>query len=239
MSLQIYADADALATGAAELIIQHAAEAIASRGVFNLALSGGSTPLAVYRKLAQPANSSRINWPHVHLFWSDERCVPPDHADSNYGAAKAALLDAVAIPAANVHRMRGELPPEEAAQEYRDELTAHFHSRGFPIFDLILLGLGPDGHTASLFSRSQGMIHGEVPVVENYIAHLESWRLTFTFSLINAARSVAFLVSGSGKAEVVREVLEGDRPLPAKSVNPHSGELLWLLDADAAKLLDN
>lgn len=234
MKLEVFANQEELSAAAAALIAEQAAAAIAARGVFNIALSGGGTPLSAYRLLAAPPYSGGIDWAHVHVFWGDERCVPPDDAESNYAAAKAALLDHVALPANNIHRLRGELPPNEAAQLYRQELAAHFKTPSFPIFDLILLGLGEDGHTASLFPGTSGLRTGEVPVTETYVGRIESWRLTFTLPLINAARAVAFLVSGAAKAGVVREVLEGERPLPAKAVNPHSGELLWLLDADAA-----
>jgi 6-phosphogluconolactonase len=232
--IQVFKDAEDLATAAADLITTSASEAIQSRQIFNIALSGGSTPLAAYRKLV----SRGIDWSKVHVFWSDERCVPPTSPESNYGAAKAALVDAVALPAANIHRIHGELKPEEAAEQYRQELTAHFHLQGFPVFDLVLLGLGEDGHTASLFPRSQALIRGEVPVAENYIAHLESWRVTFTFPLINTARKVAFIVAGVSKADVVAEILQGgEKQYPAKAVNPLAGELIWLLDEEAASNL--
>lgn len=235
MTVHIFQDKEALAAGAADLISKIAAEAIAARGIFNIAVSGGSTPLATYRKLAVSPYRDQLDWPRIHVFWSDERCVAPSDPESNYGAVKAALLDAVPLPAANIHRMHGELEPEEAAEQFRRELTEHFRSRGFPVFDLIILGLGEDGHTASLFPRSQALIHGEVPVVENYVARLESWRLTFTFPLINMARAVAFLVAGANKSGVVKEILEGgEKQLPAKAIQPHSGQLTWLLDAEAA-----
>lgn len=238
MQHQVYANTNELAAAAAVLIAEQAGLAIAARGQFNIALSGGSTPLSAYKQLAAPPHQENIDWPRVHIFWSDERCVPPEHAESNYGAAKAALLDHVRVPAANIHRMHGELPPSQGAEEYRQQLTAHFDTPMFPTFDLILLGLGTDGHTASLFPGSAAVRTGEVPVTENYVASLESWRLTFTLPLINAARQVVFLVSGAGKASIMQEMFEsGGRPLPAKAVNPHSGGLTWLLDAGSASLL--
>lgn len=237
MRIQIYANQSELAAAAAALISDAAQEAIRARGQFDIALSGGSTPLSCYAALAAPPHSTSIDWARVHVFWSDERCVPPDHPWSNYATAKQALLERVPLPAGNVHRMHGELPPNEGAEEYRQALLAHFGGPGFPVFDLILLGLGADGHTASLFPGSLGVRTGEVPVTENYISSLESWRLTFTFPLINSARKVAFLVAGSAKSDTVREVIEGKKPLPAKAINPHSGELVWLLDAEAAALL--
>lgn len=238
MQRKIYTDSEQLAAAAAALVAECAADAIAARGRFDLALSGGSTPLSAFAQLAAPPYQQGINWPRTFIFWSDERCVPPTHPDSNYRAAKEVLLDQVAIPAVNIFRMRGELPPNQGAEDYQHQLQAHFGSPGFPIFDLILLGLGTDGHTASLFPGSTALRTGEVPVTENYIASLERWRLTFTFPLINAARRVVFLVSGVEKASIVQEVLQpGGRPLPAKAVNPHSGGLTWLLDAEASSLL--
>lgn len=235
MQTLIFDSANELAAGTAGFIAARAQEAIAARGRFDVALSGGSTPLSAYAHLAAPPLRETVDWPNVHIFWSDERCVPPDDAQSNYAAAKAALLDHVAIPQANIHRMRGELPPNQAAEDYRQQLAEHFHTPAFPVFDLILLGLGTDGHTASLFPGSAALRTGEVPVTENYVSSLESWRLTFTLPLINSARNVTFMVSGAGKAAMVGEVLTpGGRPLPAKAVNPHSGGLTWLLDAEAA-----
>lgn len=238
MQRRVFGNVSELAAAAAALITEQAALAIAARGQFNIALSGGSTPLSAYAALAAPPYVEGIDWNKVHIFWSDERCVPPEHADSNYGAAKAALLDHVRIPTANIHRMHGELPPTQGAEEYRQQLSAHFETPMFPTFDLILLGLGTDGHIASLFPGSAALRTGEVPVTENYVASLESWRLSFTLPLINAARQVVFLVSGANKASVVQEIFEsGGRPLPAKAVNPHSGGLTWLLDAASADLL--
>lgn len=238
MQRKIYADPEQLAAAAAALVAECAAEAIAASGRFDLALSGGSTPLSAFARLAAPPYQEGIDWARVYIFWSDERCVPATHPDSNYGAAKTALLDHVAIPPGNVHRMRGELVPAQAAEEYQQQLQTHFATPAFPVFDLILLGLGTDGHTASLFPGSAALRTGEVPVTENYVASLESWRLTFTLPLINAARKVVFLVSGAGKASIVQEIMQpGGRPLPAKAVNPHSGGLTWLLDAEAASLL--
>lgn len=236
--LQIYPSENELAAAAAAFVAKCAQEAIAARGQFNIALSGGSTPLAAYAHLAAPPLRETVEWPRVHIFWSDERCVPRDDPQSNYAAAQQALLDHINIPTANLHRLRGELPPNEAAREYRQQLLTHFPAAGFPSFDLILLGLGTDGHTASLFPGSAALRTGEVPVTENYVSRLESWRLTFTLPLINAARQVAFLVAGADKATILNEVLTpGGRPLPAKAVNPHSGGLTWLLDAEAASLL--
>ncbi|HRN51585.1 MAG TPA: 6-phosphogluconolactonase [Anaerolineales bacterium] len=239
MQTVIFDTADELAAGAAGFVAARAQQAMAARGRFDVALSGGSTPLSAYTRLAAPPLRDTVDWQNVHIFWSDERCVPPDDAQSNYAAAKAALLNPVAIPQAHIHRMRGELPPYQAAEDYRQQLAEHFHTPAFPVFDLILLGLGTDGHIASLFPGSAALRTGEVPVTENYVSRLESWRLTFTLPLINSARDVAFIVSGVGKAAMVSEVLTpGGRPLPAKAVNPHSGGLTWLLDLDAASVLN-
>jgi 6-phosphogluconolactonase len=238
VTVQLFPSADSLAAGVADFISNSARKSIAARGQFNIALSGGSTPLAGYRLLTGSPARDSIEWAKVHIFWSDERCVNPEDKESNYGAAKLAFLDAVPLPSGNIHRIHGELDPAHAAEQYRLELATHFKTRGIPVFDLIVLGLGEDGHTASLFPRSQALIRGEVPVAENYVTHLESWRVTFTFPLINSARQVAFIVSGEDKAEVVKEIIEGgEKQFPAKAVQPQSGELIWLLDEAAAALL--
>jgi 6-phosphogluconolactonase len=233
MKLHIFDSDSALAEGAASFIAERAAAAIQQRGRFDIALSGGSSPQATYSRLAQMP----VDWQHVHVFWGDERCVSPEHPDSDYGMTKRVLLDRISIPEANIHRMRGEIDPAEAAADYSAEIVTHSGS-GLTSFDLILLGLGDDGHTASLFPETDAVKAGHKIVSENYVPKLDSWRITFTYPLINAAREVAFLVNGSHKAAIVKEVIEGEaRGIPAKAVQPRSGELHWLLDASAAALL--
>jgi 6-phosphogluconolactonase len=212
----------------------------AARGRFAVALSGGETPRALYKLLARQQFSQKVPWRRVHLYWGDERCVPPEHEHSNYGMAWDAFIRHVPIPAENVHRMRGEDPPEEAAQAYDRELrglAAQSKPRvDIPVFDLVLLGLGADGHTASLFPHSDALT-----VEDRFAVATEapdgSSRLTVTAPVLNAARRVWFLVSGAAKAGMVAEVIEGlrvPRAVPAQGVSPVHGTLTWLLDAAAA-----
>ena len=207
---------------------------------FAVALSGGSTPKAMMQRLASPEYASRVDWSRVHVFWSDERCVPPDDPNSNFALAQHALLDQVSIPAGNIHRMPGERDPQEAAAAYEALLRAFF--AGAPAFDLTFLGLGPDGHTASLFPNSAALdVRDRYCAANKAAAHVVSpWRLTLTYSAINASKAVIFLVQGADKADIVARVLEGPRDpklLPAQGVAPERGTLTWLLDAAAATKL--
>ena len=220
--------------GAADFIAALAAEAIAARGRFTIALSGGNTPKPVYQRLA----SAALDWTRVHVFFGDERCVPPDDPRSNYHMARAALLDHVAIPAENVHRMRGEDPPEAAAEAYAADLRTALGEDGR--LDLVLLGLGHDGHTASLFPGLAAVTETRRTVMACYVEFVGMWRLTLTPPTINAARRVAFLVAGADKAEVLHRVLQGPRQpvvLPAQAIRPTEQPALWLIDAAAAAKL--
>ena len=231
----VYADLSTLIAGAAEFVAELAAEAIAARGSFNVALSGGNTPRPVYQRLALVA----IDWTRVHVFFGDERCVPPRDARSNYHMARAALLDHVAIPPENVHRMRGEDPPEAAADTYAVELSNALGDSGR--LDLVLLGLGHDGHTASLFPGLAAVTETRRTVMEAYVEFVGMWRLTLTPPTINAARRVVFLVEGGDKADVLHRVLQGPRQpvvLPAQAIRPSERPALWVLDAAAAAKLD-
>ncbi|MDY0019354.1 MAG: 6-phosphogluconolactonase [Anaerolineae bacterium] len=235
--LRVYPDAQALAYEAAAQIAALLSEAIAARKSATLALSGGSTPHLTYTLLAAHF-SERVDWQRVQIFWGDERCVPPDHPESNYRMAYETLLTQVSIPEANIHRMQGELPPDEAALAYEQELRAVFGEAAIPRFDLILLGLGDNGHVASLFPGTAAIEEHTRWVVAHYIESLESWRLTFTPPLLNAAATALFLVSGSRKGRRLKQVREGPyRPqrLPAQIVAPTDGKLLWLVDAQAAQ----
>jgi 6-phosphogluconolactonase len=241
--VQVYPDAATLTHAAAEHFVARAAEAVTARGRFTITLSGGSTPRSTYTLLASDEYAPRVDWSRVHVFWGDERCVPPDHPDSNYRTAHEALLRHVPIPTGNVHRIHGELEPERAAREYeRALLTVFGASPGGPPprFDLVLLGMGDDGHTASLFPGTAAVHEGERWVVAHLVPKLSAWRVTLTPAVINAAAHATFLVSGAAKAERLREVLKGPhRPdvLPAQIVNPTGGQLLWLVDAAAASRL--
>lgn len=225
---------------AADRVVGLAADAITARGRFDWALAGGSTPEALYRLLASPDYASRIDWSRVHFFWGDERCVPPDHPDSNYRMARLALLDALAPPPDNIHRMDGELPPQIAAERHEAELERHFDlhvGERFPELDLILLGMGGDGHTASLFPGTPGLAERRRWVVANPIESLGVTRLSLTFPVLDAAAHVLFLVAGADKAERLAQVLSDDavaEPLPAQRVRPHGERPEWLVDAAAA-----
>jgi 6-phosphogluconolactonase len=243
--VEIYPDVAVLAQAAARHFANLATEAIAARGRFAVALAGGTTPKLMYATLASDDFATQVDWSRVHVFWGDERCVASDHPDSNYRMAYEALLDHVPLPAANVHRLRGELEPAQAAIEYEQVLRAFF---GKPPerkqrkmvpggrFDLILLGMGDDGHTASLFPGTAAIGEHERWVVAHYVEKLGVWRVTLTPAVINAAANVIFIVSGAGKSERLRQVLTGPRnpaALPAQIVRPDPGHLLWLVDAAA------
>jgi 6-phosphogluconolactonase len=239
ISVEIFPAPKEMTEAAAKFFAARAAEAVSARGRFAAALCGGKTPAALYTLLAKAPFASQIPWTRVHLFWGDERCVPPDHEDSNYRMVKDLLLDHLPIPAANVHRMPGEMDPVEAAARYEEELRGFFapHGDGFPVFDFILLGLGEDGHTASLFPGTRAIHESARWVVGYYVDPQKGWRITLTPPAINTARMVVFIVTGAGKASVLRSILEGpDRPdtLPAQIVRPDGGELLWMLDREAA-----
>jgi 6-phosphogluconolactonase len=241
--VQVYPDAATLTQAAAEHFVARAAEAVTARDRFTVALSGGSTPRSTYTLLASDEFAPRIDWPRVHAFWGDERCVPPDHPDSNYRMAREALLLHVPIPAGNVHRIHGELDPEQTAKEYERALLSVFGGSpggSPPRFDLVLLGMGSDGHTASLFPGTAAIHEGERWVAAHHVPKLSAWRVTLTPAVINAAVQVTFLVAGAGKAERLREVLNGPHQpdvLPAQIVNPTGGQALWLADAAAASRL--
>jgi 6-phosphogluconolactonase len=248
--IRTYPDAASLARAVADYFVTLAAEAIASCGRFAVALAGGSTPRASYERLATNEFAARVDWPRVHIFWGDERCVPPDHPDSNYRMAREALLEHVPLPVGNIHRIRGEMEPEQAAAEYERTLRTFFSpglsegeagdERPTSRFDLILLGMGDDGHTASLFPGTVALHEQERWVMAHYVEKLRTWRVTLTPVAINAAAHVAMVVSGAGKAERLRQALVGPyqpNALPAQIVRPARGGLLWLVDAAAAALL--
>jgi 6-phosphogluconolactonase len=233
----IVPDAPALARQAAQRFTDLAGQAIELRGRFTAALSGGSTPGALYRLLAAEPYRSQISWEHVHLFWADERCVPPRDPGSNYHLAYENLIARTPIRPENVHRVRGELEPQLAAQAYDRELRDFFCGPP-PHFDLVLLGLGSDGHTASLFPSAEALEETErlAVAVTAFYDDRPARRVTLTLPALNAARHVLFLVGGSDKAEIVHTVLDGATAhLPAQRVRPLAGRLTWLLDAAAAR----
>ncbi|TCJ20085.1 6-phosphogluconolactonase [Rubrobacter taiwanensis] len=233
MNLRVCENPEELARTAAEEFAAQAERAVGERGRFAAALAGGSTPRAAYELLAREYKD-RSFWERTHIFFGDERAVPPEHEESNYRMAREALLECV--PVGRVYRMRGELPPEEAAAAYEAELR-EFFGEGVPRLDLILLGIGADGHTASLFPETSALEVHDRFVVANPVLKLGATRLTLTLPVLNAARAVIFLVSGEEKAAALREILRGGedpRKYPAKLVRPAGGELLWLADRAAA-----
>lgn len=238
----IFADRDSLTRAAAEIVVTSAQAAIAARERFSIALSGGSTPRPLYALLASPAYASRIDWPNVHIFWGDERCVPPDHPDSNYGMARETLLERVPVLPDNVHRMPGERDPEAGAAAYDAHLRAFFTADGedAPRFDVLLLGMGGDAHTASLFPGTAALSQTDRWAVANYVEKLAAWRLTLTPPALNAAAEIVVLVSGADKAAALDAVLNGptdpDR-YPAQLLEPENGRLRWLVDRAAAARL--
>jgi 6-phosphogluconolactonase len=230
-------DRDALAEAGAREFAGAASDAIRDHGIFRATLSGGSTPRAMHRVLASAPLAGSVDWSRVRFFWGDERCVPPDDERSNYRMAKETLLDPLGIPAENVFRMRGEEPPPRAAADYAQLLRREFPGLARPRMDLVYLGLGADGHTASLFPGSRALSERKNPVAANYVAKLREWRLTLTYPALNASRCVVFLVAGAEKRAAVEKILErrrGYRSLPASGVRPTRGSLVWLLDREAA-----
>jgi 6-phosphogluconolactonase len=231
-------DAAELAQKAAEQWVVLAQQAIARAGRFTVALSGGSTPKILYSLLASPDYRGRVDWLHVHLFWGDERCVPPDHAESNYRMVREALLSRIQIPPENIHRMKGEVAPEEAAASYEVELAQFFHldPGALPCSDLLLLGLGEDGHTASLFPGSAALQETTRLVTTAYVERLQAHRLTLTLPVINSAAQVSFLLAGETKSAIVKALLGQDSypaQYPAGQVRPVNGKLTWFITQDA------
>ena len=232
--IKVHPDANEIAYAAAERIVAGAQQASEEGRNFSIALSGGSTPRTLYELLATDAYKSRIDWPRVEIFFGDERTVPPDHKDSNYRMSREALLSKVPIPGDNIYRMAGEIDPNEAATRYGQMLKEKFGDGGL---EMVLLGMGDDGHTASLFPGTAALKETKHRAVANYVDKLKTWRLTLTAPFINRAREVLILVSGASKAARLAEVLEGPRDpqrLPIQLIQPTQGRLVWLVDAPAA-----
>jgi 6-phosphogluconolactonase len=237
--ISVLPDAAALAEAGAREFSRAASDALDDRGIFRVVLAGGSTPRALYTRLTRAPFRRSIRWDRVRFFFGDERCVPPDHERSNYRMARETLFDPLKIPARHVLRMKGEEDPTRAAREYERAIRRQFSGRPAR-FDLILLGLGHDGHTASLFPSTAALAERRRLVAANSVPKFSEWRLTLTFRALNAARRVVFLVSGSEKAGVAAKILNkrrGYRDLPASAVSPRRGTLLWLLDEAAASKL--
>jgi 6-phosphogluconolactonase len=237
-------NAAALAARAAQYFVEQAERAVASRGRARIAISGGSTPRATFALLADPLQPwrARMPWSKLDLWWVDERCVPPDDPDSNYRLTREAMLDHVPLQPEQIHRMEGELEPEAAAARYESELRNSFRLEGaeLPRFDVVQLGMGPDGHTASLFPHTQALFELGRLAVANHVENKDSWRVTLTWPVINRAAAVFFLIGGADKAQILKEVFTGPRDmerLPSQLIRPVDGILTLLLDRAAAALL--
>ncbi len=237
--IRVYADLEELSQAAADFFVKMSREASTSKGGFAVAISGGSTPRRFLSLLAASTRQERISWTSTHIFWADERCVPPGHPDSNYKLAHEALLSKIPIRDENVHRIKGEENSVTAARDYEESLRLFFGTQPLPVFDLIILGAGADGHTASLFPGSAAVherrrialpIHAEAPKPD---------RVTLTLPVLNNASQVFFLVSGREKAAILHEIMEDGNPkhCPAGLVKPVHGHVTWLIDREAASLL--
>lgn len=238
------ADAEAVSRAAAEEVVRCARSAIAARGRFTIALSGGSTPRRLYQLLTEAPFGAQVDWERIEVFWGDERAVPPEHPDSNFGMAHAALLARVRVAPERVHRMAAEREDRDAAaRAYEAEIARTFGvfpEAEPPAFDCILLGMGADGHTASLFPHTKAVRERRRWVVRNAVATLGAERLTLTAPILNRSATVLFLVAGADKAATLRQVLEGPTDperLPAQLIRPLAGRLLWLVDTAAAACL--
>lgn len=237
--VRIFPNMHALSHAAADVFRALADKAVSERGRFAAALSGGSTPKALYTILGKKPYADQIDWERVHLFWADERCVPPEQGDSNFRLAHELLISRVTIPEKNVHRIRGEEGAEQAAAAYEQDLRAFFGADGYPAMSLVILGVGEDGHTASLFP-------GSLPVMENkrlaapvFLGPRKKDRVTLTFPVLNHAQQVLFLASGLSKQKIITRILQDGNPdeLPAGLVHPTAGACTWFLDQEAASRL--
>ena len=232
--IKVVPNSAAVAVEGAERFVDAAGRAIDQGGRFSVALSGGNTPKAMFELLAQEPYRSQVIWEKVEIYFGDERCVPPDSDQSNYRMAREALLRNVPIPGDNIYRIRGEIAPQEAAIEYGQLLKEKFGEGGL---DLVMLGMGPDGHTASLFPGTEALHETKHRVVANFVPKLNAWRVTMTAPFINRAAAVMFLIEGAEKAGRLSEVLEGPRDperLPSQLIAPRDGKLIWILDTAVA-----
>jgi len=238
--IQILPDLEAISHQAASLFVKAAKNAIDRRMRFVAAISGGSTPRRLYTLLGSAECSPQVDWQKVHLFWVDERCVPKDHEESNFKVSFDSVLSKVSMPVENIHRIMGEEDPEKAARDYENEIRESFGTGDWPVFDLIILGMGSDGHTASLFPGSKSLEERERLTVPVYLEKPKINRITLTLPVLNHASQILFLVSGRSKATVLSQVLgdghERDR-YPAGLINPIHGDIIWLIDQEAADRL--
>src|ERR1700730_18341631 len=238
--IRIFETAEEVARAAADYFAEIAEKSISAEGRFSVALAGGSTPRRTYQLLASEEYRNRLPWSQVHIFFGDERSVPATHADSNYRMAEEAMISLLPIPAPNVHRMVGDGDAVANASLYEGELQAFFDGAAWPRFNLVLLGMGDDGHTASLFPGTEALNEARAWVVANWVEKLKTYRITLTAPAINHADNIIFLVAGAGKAERLPEVLRGPRDplrLPSQLIQPVAGSLVWLADKAAAERL--
>ena len=239
-TVEVFRTGEDVARAAAEQFVTLTSDAVADHGSFSVALSGGNTPRRMYELLADDPFRSSIDWRLVHLFFGDERCVPHNHKDSNYRMVTETLISRVQIPLRNVHPIAGEGDPVKNAQAYEEDLRSFFVDQPWPRFDLVLLGLGEDGHTASLFPRTSALAEKNAWVVSNWVEKSGTYRITLTAAAINSAANVTFMVVGAEKAPALAEVLIGPHDperLPAQLIKPNNGVLTWLVDSAAASLL--
>ena len=238
-AIKIFPDLPSWTREAAVTFHHIARESLEKRGIFSAALSGGGTPKPVYREIGTSGNQVPLRWSNIHLFWGDERHVPPGHADSNYKMVKAQLLDHISIPSGNVHRVPAEMEARMAAFSYEEVLRGFFDGEQ-PRFDLVFLGMGDDGHTASLFPHSAGLNEEDRWFIANFSPTKEEWRLTLTKNAINKARNIVVMVRGHSKAKMVADVLTGPinpEEKPIQLISPVDGNMIWILDREAASLL--
>lgn len=240
LKIEVLPNLEALSHRAASFFVAASGNSIATKKRFAVAISGGFTPRGLYKLLGSVPYRDQVNWQHVHFFWVDERCVPKDHEESNFRIAFDTLLSRVSIPDGNIHRIRGEEDPEKSARDYEENIKKFFGMCGIPMFDLIILGMGEDGHTASLFPGSKLLkekIRLAVPV---YLPKPTCNRITLTFPILNNAAQILFLVAGLSKASILSEIL-GDREkkkrFPAGLINSIHGYMTWLIDQEAAERL--
>jgi 6-phosphogluconolactonase len=233
--LMVAGDYESTIKFCAEHFIKVCDESIAKFGSFSVALSGGSTPKALFTLLTQAPYVSRIDWSNVHLFWSDERSVEPSDPESNYHMAMEAGFSKVSIPSSQIHRMQAETDIEKNAEAYEEIIHSHLKGRGF---DLVMLGMGEDGHTASLFPKTEGLKATSKLVIANHVPQKETWRMTLTFKCINESRNIAIYVLGKSKQEMLKEALSSkDGTYPIENVGTTSHKALWIADDAAAALI--